>query len=169
MEKRVKVLSFTILAIVIILGILQFFPQTRSNLSNRATSLAINKNAEVIQVSEESIDSILANITDYINKEPRYTDFIRDSKYHSVGLIIAKKAYYFEYNAEQGKVMQSEERETDFTVKINKKKLNKIMGLYEGKSYHEAAMHLIGELPRKVKINLFKQCMSTDWCKQFNF
>jgi len=30
-------------------------------------------------------------------------------------------------------------------------------------------MKVVGEIPRKVKINLFKQCMETEWCKNGKF
>ena len=65
--------------------------------------------------------------------------------------------------------MQTEEKETDFTMKISARKFNKVMVLYKEGKIKEAAMKVVGEIPRRVKISLFKQCMNTEWCKNGHF
>jgi hypothetical protein len=173
MEKKVKVLAFTILAIVLILAILQFFPQTRTDLTGRTAGLAIQSKVMAEQEGKaeisEPIDDFFANITDFLNSDEKYTDFIYKCKYHSVELMVGKTSYYFEYDASEGKVVQTEKKNTDFIIKMKPKKFNKIIELYEGGSYHEAAMYMMSELPGRVKVNIFKQCMATEWCKEFNF
>jgi hypothetical protein len=84
-------------------------------------------------------------------------------------LIIDKKAYYLEYNPELNQVVETEPKATDFIMKISARKLNKAFELYQEGNFKGAAMKVVGEIPRKVKINLFKQCMETEWCKNGQF
>jgi len=167
MKRSVKILLLAIVVIALLIIILQFFSDTKIDMANKVTGFALQKNEGI---EEEQIDLIFEEVLAYINKEGKYLDFIKASEYHSAEVIISKESYYFEYDEEENEIVQlQEEGEMDFTMKISKKRIRKIVGLYEEKSYQEAVMYLVGELPRKVKVNLFRQCMDTEWCKQFNF
>ena len=87
------------------------------------------------------IDSLLAEL----NSNAQYTDFIANSKYSAVELVVGKtNAYYFIYDKSDGKVKQVENAQADFTMKATCKQMNRV--------------------PQKVKSDILTQCFKTDWC-----
>ena len=166
MKKRAKILLIIIIIVAALMGLL-YLISLMTGMSMTGNAIGFLQKSEV--VDQAYIESSIQKFIDKANKEEKYLKFIADSEYDSMELIIAKQRYYIEYDSEKKKVMQTEEKETDFTMKISARKFNKVMVLYKEGKIKEAAMKVVGEIPRRVKISLFKQCMNTEWCKNGHF
>ncbi len=166
MKKRAKILLIIIIIIAVLMGLL-YLVSLLTGINMTGNAIGFLQKTEV--VDQAYVESSIQEFIDKANEEEKYLNFIADSGYKSMELIIAKQSYYLEYNPETNQVMQTEAKETDFTMKISAKKFNKIIELYKEGDVKGAAMKIVGEIPRRVKIDLFKQCMNTEWCKQGNF
>lgn len=164
MKKKVKILLIVILLIAIAMLILYLIGG--KSMTGKVTSMFYSKSSGLDSVY---VDNFINTIIEKANSEEKYMAFISESKYNSVNAIIGEKAYYFVYDNEFNIVKQSGEVETDFTMNIRAKKFAKAVALYEAGEYSSAALKISSEVPRKVKINLLKQCMNTEWCKNGNF
>lgn len=168
MRKRSKI----ILIAMIIVAVLMIFFYLTSLIKGKSITGEVSLSLETKnQITEKQfLDIFIEGIIDIVNSDEKYTQFIKDSKYDSAELIIDKVPYYLEYDYELNKVTIGEpDKKADFKIKITKKKFNKIFDSIEKGNLKEAGLKLINSLPRKVKLNLFKQCMTTEWCKQGNF
>ncbi len=109
-----------------------------------------------------SIESGIAEVLNEVNSNPQYLEFIENSKYDSVRVVIDKKEYYFVY--ENNEVKQAESAEEDFSIKINCNEMNRLIKAYENED-PKLKRKIISQIPGRVKVNLFRQCMNTEWCK----
>lgn len=167
MKKRAKILLVIIILIALAMGIMYLISISgKNNLTGNSVLMSENKGEKIDRVF---LDNLVSGFVELANEEEKYLQFIADSDYNSFKLIIDKKEYYLGYDSELNQVVETEPKATDFTMKISAKKLNKAFDLYQEGNLKGAAMKIIGEIPRKVKINLFKQCMETEWCKNGNF
>jgi|GEM_PF-1755675 len=167
MKKRAKILLIIIILVALSIGIMYLVSILgKNNLTGNSVLMSENKGEKIDRVF---LDNLVSGFIKLANEEEKYLQFIADSNYDSVELIIDKKAYYLEYNPELNQVVETEPKATDFIMKISARKLNKAFELYQEGNFKGAAMKVVGEIPRKVKINLFKQCMETEWCKNGQF
>lgn len=167
MKKRAKILLVIIILIALAMGIMYLISISgKNNITGEAVLMSEAKGERVDRVF---LDTLVSGFVELANEEEKYLQFIADSNYNSVELIIDKKEYYFEYDSGLNKIVETEAKETDFSMKINARKFNKALLLYQEGNLKGAAMKVVGEIPRRVKIDLFKQCMETEWCKQGNF
>ncbi|HPD81675.1 MAG TPA: hypothetical protein PK357_01095 [Candidatus Pacearchaeota archaeon] len=163
MKKSVSTFVF-ILLVVVVAGI---FTQLRSlreeSLNNQILGLVVEE-----QYSSElkyDMNFIIDETLIEVNNEPAILEFISQSRYQSVEIIIGDKRYYLEYNSEEGKIIQTQEKETDFKIKASEKEVNKMIELYEAMEYRALGMKILKKIPWKVKITLFRECKATDWCR----
>lgn len=166
MKKRAKILLVIIIIIAVLMGLL-YLVSLLTNLNITGNSIGFSQRKQ--QIDQIYVESIIEKGVENLNKEEKYLKFINDSKYNSIELRIDKQSYYLEYNLELNQLFQVEEKQPDFSIEINPKKFNKAVSLYEQGNVRGAAMKIVGEIPRIVKIDLFKQCMETEWCKNGNF
>ena len=166
MKKRAKILLVIIIIIAVLMGLL-YLISLLTNLNITGNSIGFSQRKQ--QIDQSYVESIIEQGVENLNKEEKYLQFINDSKYNSIELIIDKESYYLEYDTELNKIFLVEQQDVDFSIKISKRKFNKAVSLYEQGNVKGAAMKIVGEIPRIVKIDLFKQCMETEWCKQGNF
>jgi hypothetical protein len=162
MGKSVAVFVF-ILLLVVIAGI---FTQIRSireeGLNNQILGLVVEEESSELNYN---MSFIINEALTVANSEPGILDFISQSRYQSVEIKIEDESYYLEYNPEQGKIIQTEEKETDFRIKASNKDVNKMMKLFEEGEYRAVGMKILNKVPWRVKITLFRECKSTEWCK----
>lgn len=126
-----------------------------------------NKNKEAKENKEKcDLSAMEALVPDALAKvngaDQKYLDFIAQSKYDAVRIIAGGNVYFFVY--ENNEVKQVQTAEQDFTIKASCKKVNKIMDAYNSENPKLVKM-IIGEIPGRVKVNILKQCMATEWCK----
>jgi hypothetical protein len=162
MKKGVKVLVFIIAAIVLILLILQLFPGTRNILT--LFTVQNNPKGETEEV-ESFISSILNSATEIVKTDNQYRDFMQNSKYDSVQLVIGDIPHYIKYDLIEDKFVETGKMQTDFVMKISKRKFNNIIALYNVGYYEDAANYFVEGVPKKVKTSFLNQCMNTGWCK----
>jgi hypothetical protein len=162
MKKGVLTFVF-ILLLVVITGI---FTQIRSireeSLNNQILGLVVG---EEVPDLKYNMNFIINETLIMANNEQDVLNFINQSRYQSVQIKIGEEKYYIEYNPEQGKIIQTGERETDFKIKASEKEVNKIIELYETGEYRAVGMKIISKVPWKVKITLFRECKATEWCR----
>jgi len=111
----------------------------------------------------EFVASGISELLTKINSNPDYVDFIRNSEYSSVKAVIGGRDYYFLYS--DGAVKQVEVANNDFTIRLNCKELEVIIKAYETQD-PKFKKKIIKQLPFRVKVSLFNQCMHYDWCKE---
>jgi hypothetical protein len=121
-----------------------------------------NKNSDKEKCDISFIDSGMDEALGVVNSNPKYLEFINQSKYDAVKLIMDKTVYYFVY--ENGEVKQVESAEEDFSIKVNCNHINKIINAYNSQDPKLKKM-ILNRIPIMVKINLVGQCMDTEWCK----
>lgn len=171
MNKKVEILISVIIIAAILIVIFQLV-SVKKGIDLTGKSI-ISPFKKLPEINEEELDTLFEKGLNAINEEEKYLDFIAESGYSSVTLLITKNPYYFEYNKGKNEVTEltnvSQEVETDFTVKINKREYYKLKISYEEGDYGELSLRLMNQLPGKVKIKLFQQCMETEWCKSGNF
>ncbi len=104
---------------------------------------------------------------DKINSYTQYLDFIAQSRYKSFRVVIDKgeKEYYFEYNTDENIVERPARANYDFSVKMNCNQMNKLIQAYDEKNVWAFERMTLGHIPILVKINLFRECMNTEWCR----
>lgn len=163
MKKSVSTFIF-ILLVVVIAGI---FTQLRSireeSLDNQILGFVIEEQSS----SELKYDMnfIIEEALIEANNEPKILEFISQSRYQSVEIRMEDKRYYLEYTSEEGKIMQTQEKEVDFKIKVSEKEVNKMIELYEAMEYKALGMKVLKKIPWRVKITLFRECKATEWCK----
>jgi hypothetical protein len=150
--------------VVIIAGI---FTQLRSIREESLDSQILGLVVEEQSFSElkYNMDFIIGEALIEANNEPKILEFISQSRYQSVEIKIEDERYYLEYNSEEGKIMQTQEKETDFRIKASEKEVNKMIELYEAMEYRAFGMKILKKVPWKVKIALFRECKATEWCR----
>jgi hypothetical protein len=119
-----------------------------------------NKNKENCDLSE--LEAEIPGALDELNSNPKYIEFISQSDYDAVKINAGGNIYYFAY--EDNIVKQVESAEEDFTIKINCNRINKIINAYNSNDSKYIKM-IIHQIPGRVKVNLINQCMKTEWCK----
>lgn len=123
-----------------------------------------NRNKEAKEKCDLSVlEAKIPTLLTEVNSDQKYLDFISQSGYDAVKLVAGDKTYYFIYENNEVKQAESVE-DTDFTVKINCNRINKIIESYNNNDSKHIRM-IINQIPGRVKIKLFKQCMATEWCK----
>lgn len=166
MKKRAKILLIIIILVAVLMGILYLISIiTGIDMTGKVTGFVSQKNEPV---NKTYLDSIISRGIEQINQDDKYLDFISKSQYQSVEVKIGEYTYYLDFDSEQRIVFENQGKEMDFKMKISTRKFNKAAALYEQGNTKGAAMKIIGEIPRRQKISLFKQCMETEWCKQGN-
>ncbi len=163
MKRRAKIILVVIIIVAILMAIMYFISVTKEK--NITGDSILKSSVKGEKIDKEFLDNHVTEVVSIVNKNEKYLQFINNSKYNSMNLIIDKKSYCLEYDSKSKKIIQVEPKETDFTMKVSTKKFKKTYDLYEEGKYKEAGMKVMGDIPRKVKINLFKQCMETDWCR----
>jgi hypothetical protein len=111
------------------------------------------------------IDAEISNVLSHVNSNTQYTEFIANSNYSAVKLIIDKKnASYFIYNKDTKQVEQADSTiKENFTVKVTCKQMMKIIKDYNSDSL-KLNRAILNRIPMKVKSNILKQCFDTGWC-----
>lgn len=176
MNKKVEILVSIIIISAILIVIFQFTSFLKKD-DLKSASVSGNSIFSFFQkapeISEEELNMIFEKALNAVNEQEKYLQFIHYLDYHSVTLVVEKKEYYFKYDSVEEKIVQitntGEEIETDFTMKITAKEYYKLKSMYEEGDYKGLAIKILNQVPGKVKINFFKQCMDTEWCKQLNF
>lgn len=163
MKKSVSTFIF-ILLVFVIAGI---FTQLRTIREESLDSQILGFVVEEQYSSELKYDMnlIIEDVLIEANNEPKILEFISQSRYQSVEIRIEDNKYYLEYNSEEGKIMQTQEKETDFKIKASEKEVNKMIELYEAMEYKALGMKILKKVPWRVKIALFRECKATDWCR----
>lgn len=103
----------------------------------------------------------LENMIKIVNDNPQYLSFINESEYKSVKLSIDEKDYYFVYENTSIKIVNSSKE--NFKIKINYGDFEKLM---KTKNTREYAKYMLSKIPFGVKLNIFFQCLRTDWCRK---
>jgi len=123
MKKRAKILLIIIILVALAMGMMYLISISgKNNLTGNSVLMSENKGEKIDRVF---LDNLVSGFIKLANEEEKYLQFIADSDYDSVELIIDKKAYYLEYNSELNQVVETEAKETDFIMKISARKLKK--------------------------------------------
>jgi hypothetical protein len=141
-----------ILCLVFAFALISFAEAKRVNTDKGACNLTL-------------IDSKITNGLTKLNANQKYLDFIAQSNYDAVRIIIDKQNYYFIYNNETWKAEQVSTAQQDFTVKLSCNNVKKIMDAYNSNNPKFMSM-AASKLPVRVRMHLFNQCMKTPWCKE---
>lgn len=123
----------------------------------------VDAKKEVKETCDTSfMDPLIIQGLSEINSNPQYLEFIENSKYSVVKILVDKREYYFVY--EEGAVKQTQNAEEDFSVKINCNQMKKLVEAYNNQDSNLIKM-VVKQIPLRVKVNLARQCMKTEWCK----
>jgi hypothetical protein len=110
------------------------------------------------EINESYVNEKLGNAIDLVNHNPDYLNFIKDSRYKSVRLDVEGNSYYFAY--ENNSVKRTDSLKENLKVTISYSDFEKLKGDKESFGY------LLGKLPLGVKLNVFFQCIGTNWCRK---
>lgn len=114
--------------------------------------------------NESIISSGINEILNKINQNSLYFSFISHSKYNSVELIIEGKSYYFIYKNSSVQLIDSNKK-SDLTIKMSYNEFVSFVNGYRNND-KKAVMGILNKIPFGAKINLFFQCLGTDWCRK---
>jgi hypothetical protein len=110
------------------------------------------------------IDTGMDNLLNKINSNTNYTDFIANSNYSAVKVVIDKKnIYYFVYDNKTNKAKKVEYAQENFTIKATCKQIEKVIK-DSGSDSPKLNRAILNRIPMKVKSNLVGQCFKTEWC-----
>jgi len=166
MKKRAKILLIVIIIVAVLMALLYLASVLMEiNMTGNSISSLFKKES----VDKQFLDTLITGLVNSVNEQEKYLEFIEESEYDSMELIIDKNVYYLEYNHESEEVVETGEKECDFAMKISARKFNKALEKYQQGDVEGAAMKVVGEIPRRVKFNLFEQCLNTPWCKSGDF
>ncbi|KHO53799.1 MAG: hypothetical protein QT05_C0001G0021 [archaeon GW2011_AR13] len=118
-------------------------------------------------VSANNSTEFVNNLTEKINNDNNYLDFISSSKYNSVKLIAGEEVYYLEFN--KGELKSVVEMKTDVTIEFTNEEFEEFMNAYEEEDVGELKNIILDKLPFRVKLNVLFQCMRTSWCRKMIF
>ena len=118
-------------------------------------------------VSANNSTEFVNNLTEKINNDNNYLDFISSSKYNSVKLIAGEEVYYLEFN--KGELKSVVEMKTDVTIEFTNEEFGEFMNAYEEEDVGELKNIILDKLPFRVKLNVLFQCMRTSWCRKMIF
>jgi hypothetical protein len=116
-----------------------------------------------------SIDTGISSLISELNSNITYTDFISNSGYSAVELIVGKvNTYYFIYDKADGTVKKADSANADFTVKMTCRQMNNIIYAYNSDNPKINGIKfnrmVLNRIPMKVKSDLLNQCFKTPWC-----
>jgi len=118
-------------------------------------------------VSANNSTEFVNNLTEKINNDNNYLDFISSSKYNSVKLIAGEEVYYLEFN--KGELKPVVEMKTDLIIEFTNEEFEEFMNAYEEEDVGELKNIILDKLPFRVKLNVLFQCMRTSWCRKMIF
>ena len=118
-------------------------------------------------VSANNSTEFVNNLTEKINNDNNYLDFISSSKYNSVKLIAGEEVYYLEFN--KGELKPVVEMKTDLIIEFTNEEFGEFMNAYEEEDVGELKNIILDKLPFRVKLNVLFQCMRTSWCRKMIF
>lgn len=136
-------------------------------------TIALVEGKVKVEIKEQcDFTAINAGINDVIkelNSNSDYTDFIANSGYNAVKLVVGKvNVYYFIYDAETKQVGEVSSAQEDFTIKATCKQMNKIVDAYNSDNPKINSIKfnrmILNRIPMKVKSKLIDQCFKTPWC-----
>jgi hypothetical protein len=111
-----------------------------------------------------TIDTGINNLLNKINSNTNYTDFIANSNYSAVKVVIDRThTYYFIYDSEAKQAKQVEGAQENFTIKATCKQIEKVIKDSSSDS-PKLNRAILNRIPMKVKSNLIGQCFKTEWC-----
>jgi hypothetical protein len=152
---------------IVIAGI---FTQIRAireeSLDNQIVGFVVEEEPTYLRYN---MDFIINETLNEANNEPEILNFISQSRYSSVEIKVGEEKYYIKYDSEQGKLVQTEEMSTSFRIKASEREVNKIIELYELGEYRAVGMKILGKVPWKVKITLFRECKANEQCRNMVF
>jgi len=118
-------------------------------------------------VSANNQAEFVNNLTEKINNENNYLDFLSNSKYNSVKLIAGEEVYYLEFN--KGELKSVPEMKTDVTIEFTNEEFEEFINAYEKEDVGKLKEIILDKLPFMVKLNVFFQCLRTSWCRKMIF
>ena len=118
-------------------------------------------------VSANNQAEFVNNLTEKINNENNYLDFLSNSKYNSVKLIAGEEVYYLEFN--KGELKSVPEMKTDVTIEFTNEEFEEFINAYEKEDVGKLKEIILDKLPFMVKFNVFFQCLRTSWCRKMIF
>lgn len=113
-------------------------------------------------------DLFVDKITEKINENNLYLNFISESKYNTVKLISEDKVYYLKHNGIAVKIVE-EIKKPDVVIGLGSEQFGTLIEAYENNNVKEFKKIIFGVLPFRVKFNVFFQCLKTDWCRKMIF
>ena len=118
-------------------------------------------------VSANNQAEFVNNLTEKIDNENNYLDFLSNSKYNSVKLIAGEEVYYLEFN--KGELKSVPEMKTDVTIEFTNEEFEEFINAYEKEDVGKLKEIILDKLPFMVKFNVFFQCLRTSWCRKMIF